>query len=153
MSQMVEEVTIERTFAAPRGDVFKAFTDPEQLKQWYGPKYFTTPVVEIDLRPGGKVRLDMQGPDGSMYPGGGEIHEVVEPEKLVMTTTAFEDEHGEPMLAVHNTFTFEEVDGGTKLTLHAVVTKATPEMAQALSGMEQGWSESFDKLDARLEAA
>jgi uncharacterized protein YndB with AHSA1/START domain len=76
----------------------------------------------------------------------GVFNEVVKPERLVFTAGAFETDEGESMLEDKTTVTFEEVDGKTLLTVHAVVTKATPEAEGALEGMEQGWNEQLDKL-------
>lgn len=142
------EVVLTRMFNAPRELVYRAWTDPELLARWWGPKDFTNPVCEVDARPGGKIRIDMTGPDGTAYPMGGEFVEVDPPGRLVFTSSAFEDENGEPGLEDHNTVTFEAVEGSkTLVTLTAVVTVARPEFYEALSGMEEGWSQSFDRLD------
>ncbi len=77
---------------------------------------------------------------------GGGFHEIVPPELLVFTTTAFFDKQGNPMIENLNTVTFEENAGGTKVTLHVVVLRATPEVAGPLAGMKEGWSQSLDKL-------
>ena len=90
--------------------------------------------------------IHMRGPDGTLYPGRGVFHEIVAPERLVFTTTAFENALGTPGLEVLNTVTFTENHGKTELRLHAVVVTAAPEVAGALAGMEQGWSQSLDKL-------
>ena len=145
------DVTITRIFNAPRELVFKAFTDAKLVQQWWGPHYFTNPVCEIDPRPGGKILIHMQAPDGTVYPEKGVFQEVVEPERLVFIDSAFEDEAGNPLLEVHNTITFEEYEGKTKMTLQAVVLKRAPEVEEALSGMEEGWSQSFEKLADTLE--
>jgi uncharacterized protein YndB with AHSA1/START domain len=107
--------------------------------------------------PGGLIRIDMRGPDGRIYPMKGVFHEVVEPERLVFTSTALEDEQGKPLLEILNTVTFEDFNGLTKLTLHArLVTKdfkLSPQVLAALSGMEQGWSESLYRLADELDHA
>jgi uncharacterized protein YndB with AHSA1/START domain len=144
------EVTITREFEAPRQLVYEAWTDPQHLAQWFGPQHFTIPYCEVDPRPGGAFLVHMQAPDGTVHPSKGMFEEVVPPERLVFTTSAFEDDAGEPLLAARHTATFEESGGKTRMTLHAVVIRATPETAEALAGMEQGWSESFDKLEAHL---
>src|SRR5579862_8930953 len=82
------EVTITRTFAAPRALVFKAWTDPQHLAQWWGPKGFTNPVCEFDARVGGALRIHMRGPDGTIYPMEGVIRELVTPERLVFSAAA-----------------------------------------------------------------
>ena len=148
----VAEVVIRRTFDAPRELVYQVWTDPAHVVHWWGPKHFTNPVCEVDARPGGALLVHMQAPDGQVYPAKGTFEEVVEPERIVLVTTAIEDEHGDPELIVRNTVTFEEEDGRTLLTMQATVLKATERAKLALSGMEQGWSESLDKLGEYLSA-
>lgn len=137
--------------------VFKAWTDPKQVAQWWGPRSFTNPVCEMDVRPGGAIRIDMRGPDGVSYPMGGVFKEIVEPERLVFVSTALKDEEGKPLLEILNTVTFEDFHGITKLTLHARLLtpefRMTPQVAAALSGMEQGWSESLYRFADYLDAA
>lgn len=146
------ELTITRVFDAPREMVFKVWTEPKHMARWWGPKGFTNPVCELDLRPGGAIFIQMTSPDGVAYPTKGFFHEIVEPERLVLTTTAFEDATGQPQLEVLNTVTFAELNDGsqTKLTMHAVVVKAGPEMEGSLGGMEEGWNESLDRLAEAL---
>lgn len=144
------ELVISRIFEAPPELVFRMWTDPEHVAQWWGPKHFTNPVCEVDARPGGSLLIHMQAPNGQVYPAKGTFEEVVEPERLVLTTTAIEDDDGDPQLVVRTTVTFEEADGKTKLTMHAVVVRATDAAAGALAGMEQGWNESLDKLAGYL---
>jgi uncharacterized protein YndB with AHSA1/START domain len=153
MSNASPEVTISRLFDAPRELVFKAWTDPEHVKQWWGPRYFTVPTCELDVRPGGAVRIDMQGPDGTLYPNTGFFQEVVEPERLVVVTRAFEDEDGNAKLEGVTTVTFVERDGKTELTVYSKLTKVDPEVSGAAAGMEQGWTESIDKLEEHLATA
>jgi len=147
------ELVITRIFDAPREVVFKAWTDPKRLAQWWGPKEFTNPVCELDVRPGGAIRIDMTGPDGVLYPIRGVFHEIVEPERLVFTTGSFEDEDGNPQLEGLNIVTFAEHNGKTKLTLQARIVKSTPEVAVPLAGMEDGWSQSLDRLAEELAKA
>lgn len=149
------EMVLTRILGAPRSLVFKVWTDTNHVARWWGPRGFTNPVCELDVRPGGLIRIEMRGPDGTMYPMKGVFHEIVEAERLVFTSTAMEDEHGKPLLEILNTVTFEDFHGITKLTLHArLVSKnfqLTPQVLAALSGMEQGWSESLYRLADELE--
>ena len=147
------ELVITRIFDAPRELVWKAWTDPKRLARWWGPNGFTNPVCELDVRPGGAIRIDMTGPDGVLYPIRGVFHEIVEPERLVFTTSAFEDGEGNPQLEVLNTVIFAELGGKTKLALKAVVVKSAPEVAGALAGMEEGWSQSLGRLAEELAKA
>ena len=144
-------VVLTRVFDAPRDLVFRAWTDPRQLAQWWGPHNFTNPRCEVDVRPGGALRIDMRGPDGVVYPCAGVFREVVEPERLVFTTAAL-DAAGNAMFEVLNTVTFVEHQGKTKLTLHAEVASATPQADRFLAGMEEGWSQSLERLASLVGA-
>jgi len=140
------EMTIVRVFDAPRRLVWRAWTEPQHLAQWFGPKGFSNPVCEADVRPGGTLRITMQGPDGTLYPMVAVYEEVIEPERLVWTTSV---EHGDNVsFEIRQVTTFTERDGKTELTLEAFVLRSTPESADALGGMEVGWSQSLDKLEA-----
>jgi uncharacterized protein YndB with AHSA1/START domain len=144
------DLVITRIFDAPRSRVYKAWIDQKRVAMWWGPYGFSNPVCELDARPGGAIRIDMTGPDGVVYPMKGIFHEIAEPERLVLTTSAFEDEDGASLLEVLNTVTFDELGGKTKLTLHAVVVKSAPEAEAALAGMEEGWSQSLYRLAEHL---
>jgi uncharacterized protein YndB with AHSA1/START domain len=150
-----KELFLTRIYGAPRSLVFKAWTDAKHVAQWWGPRKFSNPVCELDVRPGGLIRIDMRGPDGTIYPMKGVFQEIKEPERLVFTSTALEDETGKPLMEILNTVTFEDFHGITKLTLHARLLtpdfKMTPQLAAALSGMEQGWSESLYRLADELD--
>ena len=146
-----QELTLTRTFDAPRHLVFRAWTDPTQLARWWGPKDWTIPTCEIDARPGGRLRIVMHGPDPwGDNPMEGEFREVVEPQRLVFSSTAIPDANGRPQLETLNTITFDDLDGRTRVTAHIVVVRSTPEVAGALAGMEAGWNQQLDKLAALL---
>lgn len=147
----VKEATIERIFDAPRELVFKMWTDPKHVAAWWGPKVFTNPVCELDARPGGAILIHMASPDGSVLPMKGEFKEIVPPERIVMATYALETEDGSFLLEGLTTALFADHEGKTKLTVHAQITKAAPEAAGALAGMEEGWNQSLDKLTAYVE--
>ncbi len=154
MSELIERtltaersVTITRVIAAPRDKVFKAWTDPKLLAQWWGPHHFDNPRCEIEARPGGKIHIDMRGPDGTVYPMTGTVHEVVAPARLVFTAIA-EDNGGNPHLESHTEVTFEDVGGKTKVTVVAKAKGFSPAAPQMLGGMEAGWTQSLEKLDA-----
>jgi uncharacterized protein YndB with AHSA1/START domain/DNA-binding transcriptional ArsR family regulator len=149
-SQRVKEVTITRIFDASRELVFKAWTDPRLLAQWFGPHMFSIPVCELDARPGGAMRIVMHGPDDVDYPMRGVFHEIVPPERIVFTAVGLEDTEGNPLLETLNTVTLTDLGDKTQLTLHVEVVKATPEAEGPLSGMEIGWSQSLEKLAEAL---
>ena len=141
-----QPLIIERIVNAPREVVFRAWTDPTQMAQWWGPKYFTNPVCELDVRPGGAILIHMRGPDGVVYPMTGEYVEIVPTERLVMATRALDGVDGNFLLEEITTVTFDEYEGKTKLTVQAVITRAVPEAAGALAGMEEGWNQTLDGL-------
>ena len=143
------DLHLDRTLEAPRALVWEAWTDPAQLAGWWGPEQFTIPRCEADVRPGGQLRIDMQGPDGTVYPMNGNFAEVVEPERLVLLTAALDDD-GAPMFEIRITVVFTADGGRTHLALDAVVLTQGPEAPQYLAGMEAGWSQSLDKLHRDL---
>lgn len=140
------DVTIARTFDAPRELVWEAWTDTDQVAEWWGPEHFIVPRCELDVRPGGRYHIDMDEPDGTVYPDAGEYLAVDEPERLVMVGRVFEDGDGNPQLETRSTVSFEADGDRTHLTLVAEVLSATPDVADALGGMEMGWNQSFEKL-------
>lgn len=154
-----KELTITRIFDAPREFVWRAWTDPERMMRWWGPKGFTSPVSEIDLRVGGKYLNCMRSPDGRDYWSTGVYQEIVEPERIVCTDS-FADEKGNVVpasqygmssdfpLEMLLTVRFEEREGKTKLTLTHVGFPSDED----LDGARAGWNESLDKLAEVLEA-
>lgn len=143
------ELVITRVFDAPRELVFKVWTDPKHLSKWWGPHHFTIPVCEVDVRPGGRMLIHMQGPDGTVHPMTGEYREVVELEKVVFLGRV-PDEKGESLFEVLTTVTFAEEGGKTRLNLLAQVVYARPEAAPFLSGMEEGWKQSLERLETHV---
>jgi uncharacterized protein YndB with AHSA1/START domain len=141
------ELVLTRVFDAPRELVFKAWTDPKIVAQWWGPHRFTNPVCELDVRPGGAIRIHMRGPDGTVYPMTGVYQEVVEPERIVFTSAAL-DMDGNPMFELLTTVTFAEQGGKTKQILRARVIKSTAQAAPYLAGMEPGWTQTLERLAA-----
>jgi uncharacterized protein YndB with AHSA1/START domain len=144
-----QELVLKRVFDAPRELVWRVWTDPAHLAQWWGPKGFTNPRCEWNAQPGGSIHIDMRAPDGVVYPMTGVFREVVAPERLVFVSSAL-DENGKSMFDVLNIVILIEEHGKTMLTLHARVISATERAPQYLKGMEMGWNMSFDRLDNRL---
>jgi uncharacterized protein YndB with AHSA1/START domain len=138
-------VTITRVFDAPRELVFRMWTEPEHMAQWWGPQCFTNPVCELDPRPGGKILIHMRGPDGTVYPMTGIFREVVAP-KLIVFTAFAEDSEGNRLLESLTTVTFAAQGKKTKLTVNATAKGLTPIAPQMLAGMEAGWTQSLEKL-------
>ena len=111
---LAADVVLTRTFHAPRALVWQVWTDPDHLAKWWGPHTFSNPLVEIDLRPGGALRVDMQGPDG-VNAMTGQVREVVAPERFVFTSMLESDGH--TYVEVLNTVTLTEQQGVTTVTL------------------------------------
>jgi len=146
------DLVLSRTFNAPRSLVFQAWTDPARVAQWWGPRGFTNPVCELDVRPGGAMRIHMRGPDGTVYPMSGTYEEIVEPERIVFVGSAL-DGTGRPLFAVRHTVTFADHGATTTLTVTAHVLSATPEGAPHLRGAEAGWTQQLERLETYLAAA
>ncbi len=137
---------ISRTFTAARQDVWNAWTQPEQFKQWYMPAPFRVPSCEFDVRPGGQLRVDTQGPDGVIMPLTGEFKVVDEPSKLVLTNSPL-DADGNKLFEVQHTILLSENDDGhTTLDITSEVLSAGPNADQFLSGMEPGLNQALDQL-------
>lgn len=150
----LERMTITRTFDAPRELVWKAWTDPKYVSQWWGPKDFTTPVCKMDFRVGGKFLYCMKSPDGQEFWNAGEYHQIVPYEKIVLSMY-FADAEGnkvdpehygmqhEAIEDAHDVVTFEDLGNGrTKVTF---IGNETMEEA-AKSGQVEGWNQILDKV-------
>ncbi len=146
-----QEFVITREFDAPRALVFKAWTDPEMLVKWWGPRGFTNPVCQWDAKPGNSIRVVMRAPNGAEFPMGGKFLEVAPPEKLVFTSGAL-NEKGELMFEILQSLTLIEKDGKTLLTLRSKVTKTTEGAGRYIGGFEAGMTQSLERLAGSLPA-
>ncbi len=134
-------LVIERIFDAPRDLVFKAWTEPERMAQWTGPKGFTMTNCEMDARPGGSYRMSMRSPEGVEHRVRGVYHEIVEHERLVYTW-AWVDEQGQAGPETLITVTFADAGEKTRLTLHQAVF----ESETARDAHRVGWDSALDCL-------
>jgi uncharacterized protein YndB with AHSA1/START domain len=139
------EVVLRRVFDAPRRLVFEAFTKPEHLVRWFGPRGYTLPVCEIDLRPGGAWRYVLRGPDGEEMGMKGVYREIAAPERLVSTEAYDIPGMGWTPESVVTT-TLEERDGQTTLTSRILYQSVEHRDGHVGSGMEAGAAETFDRL-------
>lgn len=133
-------LNLRRIFKAPREKVFRAWTDPEELKRWWGPEGYATPSAEVDLRVGGKYRLGMRKlPDGEIFYLTGIYREVRPPERIVYSWRwEAEPEYGETQVTVD----FREVGGSTEV----VLTHEFFPTAKARDDHNRGWSGCLDRL-------
>jgi uncharacterized protein YndB with AHSA1/START domain len=146
---MRREVTITRIFDAPRPLVFRMWTEPKHMAQWWGPAGFTNPVCELDVRVGGKLRILMRAPDGVDYPMTGVFREIVAPQRLVFVTTP-EDAAGNALLEGVTTVRFVERDSKTEVTVQTRAVGFVELAARMLQGMDAGWTQSLERLATLL---
>lgn len=142
------ELMLTRLINAPREKVYRAWTDPELLKQWFAPLPYTTPVADLDVRPGGANFIVMRGPDGKDMPNRGVYLEVVPNERLVFTDAyvkAWEPSE-KPFMTV--ILTFEDEDGKTRYTARVRHWTVTDCEAHEKMGFHQGWGLCTDQLAA-----
>jgi uncharacterized protein YndB with AHSA1/START domain len=138
-------IRIERTYAAPAKVVFEAWTSAEMLRRWYPPGAdWDTPVAEVDLRVGGRLRIVMRSPSGEEFGGGGEYREITEPSRLVFTWVWDRPDVAVGAQLVEVDFT-EHPDGTTTV----VMTNRGLADEQSRESHRDGWEGSFDNL-ARL---
>jgi uncharacterized protein YndB with AHSA1/START domain len=142
------EIVLTRVFDAPRRLVFDAFTKPDLLKRWFGPRGWSLVVCEVDFKVGGTFRFVLRGPDGKEMGMRGVYREIVAPERSVHTES-FDDYPGESQV----TTVLVEQSGRTTLT--ATVLYPSQEIRDIVikSGMEHGAAESYDKMADLLVSA
>jgi uncharacterized protein YndB with AHSA1/START domain len=143
-------VSATRFYAAPRERVFECWTRAEHMAHWFAPKGFSVHSAQADPRPGGVFGLVMRAPWGDSYGVRGSYLEVVAPERLVIRCFAT-DEQGVERLDETIEVALAVEAKGTRLTLRAVASGEGPEAERMLSGMEQGWSETLDRLGDRAQ--
>lgn len=141
-----QEFTVSRWFDAPPELVWKAFTDPELVPQWWGPAQYKTEIEEMDVRPGGRWRYLHESPQAS-YAFRGVYHEVIEP-KTMLSTFEFEPVPGHVSMV---RATFEPVDDGTRLVQHQVFETLEDRDGMVGAGMQEGNNEGMDRLAELLE--
>ena len=140
-----KEVILRRVFSAPRTLVFKAMTQPEHVRNWWGCKAFTMTVCEMDFRVGGSWRFVQRAPDGSEHPFRGDYLEIVEPERVVQTFIY--DVDGIRDFPATETVTLVEQDGRTILTNRIEHLNQRARDGHFYSGMEMGATESMNRLE------
>jgi uncharacterized protein YndB with AHSA1/START domain len=137
---------MRRVLRAPAATVFRACTEPQELAKWWGPRGFTTPTIELDVRVGGRYRFAMQPPEGDLFHLTGEFREVEPPSRLAYTFVWEPSDPDDRETVV--TLSFRDVDGSTEVDFTQGVFAT--EARRAL--YEQGWAESFERLQELLSA-
>jgi uncharacterized protein YndB with AHSA1/START domain len=159
------EFVITRTFEAPRERVWKAWTEPDRMRCWWGPKGFTVPVCKMDLRPGGTLHYGLRSPDGHEMWGRFVYREIVAPERLVAVNSFSDAAGGVTRHPLADTWpmellsTFEFVEEGDSTVLTVRWRPLDPTDAErttfdgAHEGMRQGWTGTLDQLAEYLAKA
>ena len=142
------ELVLTRFIPVPRAKLFRAWTDPMLIKQWFAPAPWTTPIAETDVRPGGISHVVMRSPDGQEMPIRGVYLEVIENEKLAFTdayTSAWVPS-AKPFMTV--VLTFDDEAGGTRYTARVRHWSAEDKHAHEKMGFHTGWGLCTDQLAA-----
>jgi uncharacterized protein YndB with AHSA1/START domain len=142
------ELVLTRLIDAPRELLYRAWTDPEMLKQWFAPLPYTTPHAELDVRPGGANLVVMAGPDGQEMPNRGIYLEVVPNEKIVFTDAFVAAWVPSPKPFMTVILTFEDEDGKTRYTARVRHWTAEDKETHEKMGFHQGWGICADQLTA-----
>jgi uncharacterized protein YndB with AHSA1/START domain len=144
------ELVLTRLIDASPDKVFRCWTDPELMPRWFTPPPWTVSKAEVDLRPGGRNTVTMNGPNGEVVPNEGTYLEVIPNAKLVFTdafTEGFAPKDGAPFMVA--TLTFEEAEGGkTRYTARLRHWTAEAKQQHEAMGFHTGWSISTDQLEA-----
>lgn len=167
LGELIEESSgpvfvASRRFEVSREALWKALTEPEEMKQWWGPKGVPVIAAEMDFRPGGTYHYGLKTPDGGAMWGLFVYSEIEAPSRIVVVSSFSDANRGltrHPAsetwpLRVHTTFLFEEKDGGAELTVRARPFEASAEeiatFTGALDAMNNGWAGTFEQLGAYL---
>jgi uncharacterized protein YndB with AHSA1/START domain len=143
-----QEITSTTVLDAPRELVFRAYTEPKLVAQWWGPRRYAIVIDKFDARPGGEWRMIHRGEDGAEYGFRGVHHEVTAPERLV-STFEYEGMPGHVSLQIA---TFEPLGNKTRLVAHTVFESVMDRDGMVASGMEEGANESMERLAELLES-
>lgn len=142
------ELVLTRLIDAPRAQIYRAWTDPELLRQWFAPQPWTTPFARTDVRVGGASEITMRSPEGNEFANSGVYLEVVPNERLVFTdayTSAWEPS-AKPFMTV--VLTFADEGGKTRYTARARHWTVADCEAHAKMGFHDGWGRCTDQLEA-----
>jgi uncharacterized protein YndB with AHSA1/START domain len=142
------ELVLARIIDAPRENVYRCWTEPELVTQWFAPKPWTTPRAEMDVRTGGSSLVVMAGPDGNEFPNPGVFLEVLPGKKIVLTdgyTKAWEPSE-KPFMTVVLTFE-DEGEGRTRYVARVAHWSVADREAHEKMGFHEGWGQCADQLE------
>jgi uncharacterized protein YndB with AHSA1/START domain len=155
----IKEVVFKRTYNASREKVWRAWTDPEMLKQWWGPDNATIPECEVDLRVGGKFYIVMEAGEamgsykGIRWPMLAKFTEVIPNAKLSYAAKAWTEGDDKEKTTIDQTteITFSDDNGKTKIEVKAAIHKTGSKAGMAVEGMQAGFTQQLEKLNAFLD--
>jgi uncharacterized protein YndB with AHSA1/START domain len=140
------ELVLTRLIDAPREKLFKCWTQPELMKQWFAPLPWTLPHAEVDLRTGGSSKIVMRSPEGQEFPSQGVYLEIVENEKIVFTDAYTEAWAPSEKPFFTGIITFEDEGGKTRYTALARHWTVEDRKAHEEMGFHEGWGQCADQL-------
>ena len=151
MTDARHELTLSRLIAAPRLAVWRCWTEPELIKQWFTPRPWTTPVVETDLRAGGATYMLFRGPNGEEFPNRGVYLEVVPQQRLVFTDAYVEAwvPSAEPFMTA--IISFADEAGGTRYEARVRHWSEEAMKRHESMGFHDGWGKAADQLEVAAQ--
>lgn len=146
MAEDTHELTLTRFIDAPRQALWRCWTEPELIKQWFTPRPWTTPVVEVDVRPGGASHMIFRGPAGEEFPNRGIYLEVVPGERLVFTDAYTEGWMPSAKPFMTAIISFADEQGGTRYSARVLHWSAEDRARHEEMGFHDGWGKATDQL-------
>ncbi len=145
------ELSLVRLIDAPAKSLFRAWTEPALLMQWFVPRPWTVASAHLDVRPGGSSLIVMRSPEGEEFPNRGVYLEVVENKKLVITDAFTEAWVPSEKAFMTATITFEEDGGRTRYSARVLHWSAADRAAHEKMGFHEGWGKAADQLAELLQ--
>lgn len=148
MTDVNHELSLTRLVDAPRAALWRCWTEPALIKQWFTPRPWTTPVVEVNVRPGGSSDTVFRGPDGEEFPNRGVYLEVVPGERLVFTDAYSEAWRPSPKPFMTAIVSFADEAGKTRYTARVRHWSEEDRIRHEEMGFHEGWAKATEQLEA-----
>lgn len=148
MTDTNHELSLTRLVDSPRTALWRCWTEPDLIKQWFTPRPWTTPVVEVNVRPGGSSYMVFRGPDGEEFPNRGVFLDVVPGERLVFTDAYTEAWRPSPKPFMTAIVTFADEAGKTRYTARVRHWSAEDRDRHEEMGFHEGWAKATEQLEA-----
>lgn len=147
--QPTAPLVVSRVFAAPRAQVFQAWTSAHDIKRWFCPAGYSVPQAEVEFRVGGTFKVCMRSPEGKDHWTQGEFSEIVPNDRLVIDMHAI-GEFDRPLFRAHTVVTLADVTGGTRLEVTQTYNLFDPSAEAMIQGAPRGWLQTLDRLEQEL---